>query len=251
LETIRAGIRILAPMIAPALIAAAGATHLFGHVSVGLVAAAAFTLVIVLPLYAFAWIGLSLGEVGSVSPPAFPMLLATLAALVPIASASASPWGNDSVLWFYGGLAAWSIVGTCWLVKIGFAAAHDGADRVRARWPRWTLALVLGIVGFAAAVSPLPLRAGFELSRGGLESAAERVHSGELRAGTRLTLGPWSVMVEDPVESSDASFYLGSNLNEFIGIAEFPVGVSPANDDYFTWAKIDGRWWLWREVMSR
>jgi hypothetical protein len=250
-ETIRAGIRILAPMIAPALIAAVGATYLLGHVSVGLVAGAAFTLVVVLPLYAFAWIGLSIGETGSVAPPGLLMFPAIPLALAPVAIGSASPWGDDSVLWFYGGLGVWSIVGTCWLVKIGFAAAHDGPDAIRARWPRWTLALVLGIAGFAAAVSPLPLRASFELSRAALESAAERVHSGQLQAGARVTLGLWRVMVEDPVDSSDASFYLGSNLSEFIGIAEFPVGISPANDDYFTWQRIDGRWWLWREVMSR
>jgi hypothetical protein len=251
LETLRTGIRSMVPIVPPALVAAAGATWMFGHPSVGLVSAAAFTLVVVLPLYTFAWIGLTMGGTGSVSPPGLPMLLAILAALVPVGIGSSAPWGGDSTLWFYGGLGAWSVVGTCWLVKIALAWAHDGRRAVRAHRLRWGFALLVGIAGLAAMVSPLPLRANFELSRGALESAADRVGSGELHAGDRVTLGLWSARVEDPINTSDASFYLGSNLSEFVGIAEFPAGVSPANDEYFSWERIDGRWWLWREVMSR
>ena len=251
METVRAGIRILSPLAAPGLVAAAGATFLSGHASVGLVAGAAFMLVVALPLYVFAANGLSLAHSGEVAPPGLPMLVAVLASLGPLVIASASPWGYDSILWLLGGAAAWSIVGTCWLVKIGFAAAHDGRDRVLARWPRWTLAFALGIAGFAAALSPLPLRVGFELSRGALESAADRVHTGQLHAGDRVGLGLWNARIEDPVGSSDASFYLGSATNEFIGIAEFPAGVTPADADYVTWQQVDGRWWLWREIMSR
>jgi hypothetical protein len=241
----------MAPIVAPALIAAAGATWLFGRLSSGLVAAAAFMLVIVLPIYSIAWGSLTFGSTGRVAPPGLPMLLATATALVPMMLASSAPWGQDSAMWSFAGVAGWSIVGTCWLVKAGLAWAHDGWAAVRARKVRWGFALVLGVAGFAAAMSPLPLLARFEFNRSAIEDAAGRVRSGQLHAGDRVALGTWSARVEDPVDSAEASFYLGTYDIEFVGIAEFPAGIEPANDEYFTWRHIDGRWWLWRNLLSR
>lgn len=251
METIRAGVRALAPIVAPTVVAWIGAWYMSGHMGAGIVGASAFALLVVLPAYAFAWIGLSLGGAGFVAPPGLPMIVATLVALLPIAVATSSPWGDDSLLWLYGGLAAWSIVGAWWLVKLGFAWAHDGPGIVRRRLPRWALVFALGVAGFLATVSPLPLRAAFEMNRGAMEGAAARVHAGQLGVGVRVSLGTWSGEVETPVSGAEASFYLGSTATDFIGIAEFPTDVTPADGDYYTWQQIDGRWWLWHELMSR
>ncbi len=242
-------LRAAMPVAATSVAAVSTATLLFGSFLLGLFLGAIFAVVVIVPAWAASKLGLVTSSAGRVAPPGIPLLALILVSECLLAIASSAPW-----TWFPAGLSAlllWSLAGTIWLVKLGLAALLDGAAVIRARWRRWLVPLLVGLLGFSLAVSSIPLHVRFALSRDAVDAAADQARDGTL-AGSDVRLGLYDGRLWS-ADGGTVSFYLGSGAGgaflgeEIWGIADLGQDADPAFDACTQWQHLDGPWWLWRQ----
>jgi hypothetical protein len=236
------------PLLAAAAVAVLVAIVLADSVFAGLMLGAVFTAVVVVPVYFAALLNISAITGRLLAPPGIPLTVLIAVSLGILAIALSAPW--DALLGLAVGFLLWALAGTIWLVKLGLVLVREGASSVRGRWRRWLFPFVLGVLGFALAVSGASFTLRFELSRPALDGAANQARAGDLSPSRQVQLGLFSGELEtrDP---GNVAFFVGLSWTDAYYFVQLPDGTRPVSDEDSTWSHIGGHWWLNDVVTSR
>ena len=183
-----------------------------------------------------------------VRPPGLPLIAFVLVALALLSVGALDRWGSSSTSLLLGGFLIWCVAGLLWIGKLLFACTTDGLAGVSARWRRWLLPPLVGVLGLAFAVS-VPFQIRVELSRPAMDDTARRIESRELRPGDTANLGLFGNRSAQISDEGFVEFDFGESedlvTKSWLSLVWIPPGTAdPVDGGCVYWTHFDGRWWM-------